>query len=131
MYTKCDIFTLIVRYTAICLTKLDILDTLPEIKVCVGYRLNGEEIDYVPSITSELAKVETIYEQLEGWLSNTEGTRALEKLPPNAQKYVRKIEDYLGIPGKWWNLTFVHFSIFQFSNFPIFENESHSTKYKF
>lgn len=94
------IFFLFSRYTALCLTKLDILDTLSEIKICVGYSLNGEEIDYFPSNASDLAKVEVIYEEMDGWKSSTEGARSLEKLPPNAQKYVRKIEEYLGIPGK-------------------------------
>lgn len=88
-------------YTSLCLTKLDILDTLPEIKACVGYRLNGKEIDYLPSSASELARVETIYETMEGWLSNTEGVRSLEQLPPNAGRYVRLIEDYLNVPVKW------------------------------
>ncbi|XP_051160748.1 adenylosuccinate synthetase [Leptopilina boulardi] len=95
-------FTALVNgYTALCLTKLDILDTLSKIKICVGYHLNGEEIDYVPSNSVEFAKVEVIYEEMDGWKSSTEGARSLDKLPPNAQKYVRKIEDYLGIPVKW------------------------------
>lgn len=81
------------------MTKLDILDILPEIKVCVGYRLNGKDVDYFPSSTSELAKVEVIYEKIEGWQSTTEGVRSLEKLPPNAHKYVRMIEEYLNVPG--------------------------------
>lgn len=87
------------RYTSISLTKLDILDTLPEIKVCVGYRLSGKDIDYFPSSTSELAKVEVVYEKVDGWQSTTEGVRSLDKLPPNAHKYIRTIEEYLNIPG--------------------------------
>lgn len=82
-----------------CLTKLDILDTLPEIKACVGYRLNGKEIDYFPSSTSELAKVEVIYERVDGWQSTTEGVRSVDKLPSNAYKYICIIEEYLNIPG--------------------------------
>jgi len=88
------------RYTSICLTKLDILDTLPEIKVCVGYRLNGKDINYFPSSAWELAKVETVYKTLEGWQSTTEGVRSLDKLPPNAHKYIQIIEEYLDVPGK-------------------------------
>ncbi|XP_043501046.1 adenylosuccinate synthetase isoform X1 [Polistes fuscatus] len=88
-------------YTSICLTKLDILDTLPELKVCIGYRINGKEIDYFPSTTTELGKVEAIYERLEGWLSVTEGVRSIDKLPHNARNYIQFIEQYLDIPVKW------------------------------
>ncbi|XP_043273699.1 adenylosuccinate synthetase [Venturia canescens] len=95
-------FTALVNgYTSICLTKLDILDTLPHIKVCVGYRLNGKEIDYFPSSAVELGRAEPIYETVEGWRSTTEGVRSLEKLPPNARKYVELIEEHLDIPVKW------------------------------
>ncbi|XP_015597867.1 adenylosuccinate synthetase [Cephus cinctus] len=88
-------------YTCICLTKLDILDTLSEIKVAVRYRLDGKEIDYFPSNASVLARVEPIYETCKGWETNTEGVRSLEKLPPNAKKYVRLIEEHLDVPVKW------------------------------
>ncbi|XP_011302123.1 adenylosuccinate synthetase [Fopius arisanus] len=88
-------------YTALCLTKLDILDTLPELKICTGYRLNGKEIEYFPSTASDLAKVEPIYETFEGWNSTTEGVRSLDKLPVNARKFVRIIEENLNIPVKW------------------------------
>ncbi|CAK9827553.1 Adenylosuccinate synthetase [Anthophora retusa] len=88
-------------YTSICLTKLDILDVLPKIQIGVGYRLNGEEINYFPSSTSDLGKVEVIYEILDGWQSPTEGVRSLEKLPPNARKYIQLIEEHLDIPVKW------------------------------
>lgn len=67
--------------------------------MCVGYRLNGKDIDYFPSSTSELAKVEVVYERVEGWESITEEVRSVDKLPPNAYKYIRIIEDYLNIPG--------------------------------
>ncbi|XP_034940912.1 adenylosuccinate synthetase [Chelonus insularis] len=88
-------------YTSICLTKLDILDTLPEIKICIGYRINGNNIDYFPSTVSELSRVEPIYETFEGWNVPTEGVRSLDKLPLNARRYVKTIEDHLGIPVKW------------------------------
>lgn len=67
--------------------------------MCVGYRLNGKDVDYFPSSTSELAKVEVVYERVEGWETITEEVRSLDKLPPNACKYIRMIEDYLNIPG--------------------------------
>ncbi|XP_012285355.1 adenylosuccinate synthetase isoform X1 [Orussus abietinus] len=95
-------FTAMVNgYTSICLTKLDILDTLAEIKVCVGYRLNDEEMEFYPSSASVLSQVEPIYETVEGWQSNTEVVRSFDKLPANARKYVRLIRDHLEIPVKW------------------------------
>lgn len=90
----------VLRYTSLCLTKLDILDTLPTIKICVKYRLNGKDIDYFPSSASELARVEPVYETIEGWNVTTEGVRSLDKLPPNARKYVNIIEEYLCTPGE-------------------------------
>lgn len=83
------------------MTKLDILDTLPEIKICIGYRLNGKEIDHFPSNASDLAKVEPIYKVIDGWMSTTEGIRSFEKLPLNARKYVKMIEEHLETPGKY------------------------------
>ncbi|XP_043252306.1 adenylosuccinate synthetase [Colletes gigas] len=95
-------FTAMVNgYTSICVTKLDILDTLPKIQVGVGYRLNGKEIDYFPSSSSDLAKVEVIYETIDGWQSKTENVRSLEKLPANAKKYIQLIEEHLNVPVKW------------------------------
>ncbi|CAD6216148.1 GSCOCG00004366001-RA-CDS [Cotesia congregata] len=88
-------------YTCVCLTKLDILDTLPELKVCVGYRCDGKEIDYFPSTASELAKVEPIYVTLEGWNSKTESVRSIDQLPVNARKYVELIEQKLNVRVGW------------------------------
>lgn len=65
--------------------------------MCIGYRLNGKDIDYFPG--SELAKVEVVYKTVEGWQSTTEGVRSLDKLPPNAHKYIQIIEEYLNVPG--------------------------------
>ncbi|XP_058801944.1 adenylosuccinate synthetase [Phymastichus coffea] len=95
-------FTAMVNgYTSICVTKLDILDTLPKIKVCIGYRLNGKEIDYFPSSSSDLAKVEPIYQEFEGWQTSTEGVRSFNNLPSSAKKYIQTLEEYLDIPVKW------------------------------
>ncbi|KAF7987410.1 hypothetical protein HCN44_003172 [Aphidius gifuensis] len=88
-------------YTSIFLTKLDILDTLAEIKICIGYRLNGKEIEHFPSHASDLAKVEPIYNTIEGWMEKTEGVRSFDKLPLNARKYVKMIEEHLETPVKW------------------------------
>lgn len=91
-------------YTALCLTKLDILDTLPEIKVAVGYKLNGKKIDYFPSSASSLASVEVEYLTMPGWKTSTESVREFNDLPENAKRYIKKIEDLLEVPGKYRNM---------------------------
>lgn len=88
-------------YTAICLTKLDILDTLAELKLATGYRLNGKKIDYFPSTASDLAAVEVEYLTMPGWQTSTENVRQFKDLPDNAKRYVNKIEDLLNVPVKW------------------------------
>ena len=82
----------------IALTKLDVLDGLDEIKVCVGYLLDGEEIDYLPASQAAQARVEPIYETLEGWKGTTAGARSWNDLPAQAVKYVRYIEELIGAP---------------------------------
>lgn len=88
-------------YTAFCVTKLDILDTLKEVKIAVGYKLNGKKINYMPSTAADLAKVECEYITLSGWESNTEGIREFSDLPKNAQVYINKIVELVGVPVKW------------------------------
>jgi adenylosuccinate synthase len=78
------------------LTKLDILDGLNEIKVCVGYRLDGREIDYLPAGEHAQARVEPIYESVQGWQEPTAGARSWAHLPAQAIKYVRRVEELVG-----------------------------------
>jgi adenylosuccinate synthase len=80
------------------LTKLDILDGFGEIKVCTGYRLDGREIDYLPAGERAQGQVEPIYETVEGWQDSTAGARSWAKLPAQAVKYVRRIEELIGCP---------------------------------
>jgi adenylosuccinate synthase len=80
------------------LTKLDILDGLAEIKICVGYRLDGREIDYLPAGEHAQARAEPIYETAEGWQAATAGARSWAQLPAQAIKYVRRIEELVGCP---------------------------------
>src|SRR5690606_16156427 len=80
----------------IALTKLDVLDGLDEIKVCTGYRLDGETIDYLPASQGAQARVEPIYETLEGWKGTTAGARSWNDLPAQAGKYGRPIEEVVG-----------------------------------
>ncbi|GGC91728.1 adenylosuccinate synthase [Chelatococcus reniformis] len=82
----------------IALTKLDILDGFEEIKVCVGYRLDGRTLDHFPANQAAQARVEPIYETIEGWSGSTAGARSWAELPAQAIKYVRRIEELIGAP---------------------------------
>jgi adenylosuccinate synthase len=82
----------------IALTKLDVLDGFDEIKVCVGYRLDGREIDHLPASQFEQARVEPIWEIIPGWKESTRGARRWADLPAEAIKYVRRIEELIGVP---------------------------------
>jgi adenylosuccinate synthase len=81
------------------LTKLDILDGFDEIKVCVGYRLDGREIDYLPAAEHAQARVEPIYETIPGWREKTAHARSWADLPAQAIKYVRRLEELIGCPA--------------------------------
>jgi adenylosuccinate synthase len=82
--------------TGIALTKLDVLDGLKLIKICVGYKLGTRHFDYLPSAAALQKKVEPIYETLEGWEGSTVGARTWVDLPPNAIKYIKRIEELVG-----------------------------------
>jgi len=84
--------------TGIALTKLDVLDGLEEIKICVGYELDGETLDYLPSSYNAQANVTPVYETMEGWKGSTRGARSWVDLPAEAVKYVRHIEELIGAP---------------------------------
>ncbi|KAF9806259.1 hypothetical protein SFRURICE_016069 [Spodoptera frugiperda] len=88
-------------YTSLCLTKMDILDTLQEIKIGVAYKLNGKKIEYFPSSMAELSSVEVEYITLPGWACSIEDVRELSKLPEQARNYVKAIENFLQIPVKF------------------------------
>jgi adenylosuccinate synthase len=80
------------------LTKLDILDGFDEIKVCIGYNLDGREIDYLPAGELAQARVEPVYETIDGWKEPTARARSWAQLPAQAIKYVRRIEELVGCP---------------------------------
>ena len=82
----------------IALTKLDILDGIKTIKVCVGYKVGDKVLDYMPAGFKAQAGIEPIYEELEGWSESTKGARSWVDLPGNAVKYVRRIEELIGAP---------------------------------
>jgi adenylosuccinate synthase len=80
------------------LTKLDILDGFDELKVCVGYKLDGRDIDYLPAGETAQARVEPVYETIDGWKEPTANARSWAQLPAQAIKYVRRIEELVGCP---------------------------------
>ncbi len=82
----------------IALTKLDVLDGFDEIKICVGYELNGEAIDYLPPTALDQARVKPIYKSVPGWHESSYGARSWADLPANAVQYVRYIEELIGTP---------------------------------
>jgi adenylosuccinate synthase len=84
--------------TEIALTKLDVLDTFDEVKVCVGYRINGEIIKNYPDTVERLAQVEPVWETLPGWKSSTEGITSFDALPESARALVAIVERETGIP---------------------------------
>jgi adenylosuccinate synthase len=82
----------------IALTKLDVLDGFDELKVCVGYRLYGKELDHLPAAHDEQAMVQPIYEVLKGWHESTQGARSWADLPAQAIKYVKRLEELIEAP---------------------------------
>ncbi len=81
--------------TGIALTKLDVLDELDEIKVCVGYNLDGKSINYLPAATEDQFNIKPIYKSFKGWKTNTKGIRNMKDLPENAKKYIYALEDFI------------------------------------
>ena len=86
--------------TALALMKLDILDTMAEIKICTGYRLHGQVVHNFPGRLDELEACEPVYEILPGWQEDTTACTRFEQLPEAAKKYVRRVEELAGIPVK-------------------------------
>jgi adenylosuccinate synthase len=82
----------------IALTKLDVLDGFDSLKVCIGYKIGGQSYDYLPAATGLQAKIEPVYETLEGWQESTRGARSWAQLPATAIKYIRRIEELIETP---------------------------------
>ena len=80
----------------IALTKLDVLDELEKIKICVQYELDGKKIDYLPAAVEDQIKIKPIYKTFPGWKSSTSGIKNIKKLPENAKKYISAVEDFIG-----------------------------------
>ncbi|MFC2067513.1 adenylosuccinate synthase [Chloroflexota bacterium] len=86
-------------FTTIAITRLDTLDTLPQLKICVGYQVDGKNIGYFPSNITTLEKCEPIYEELPGWQTPTSHITDYEQLPPEARQYVARLEELLACPA--------------------------------
>ena len=79
----------------IALTKLDVLDELDEIKICIAYELNGKKIDYLPAAVDDQLKVKPIYKIFKGWKTSTKGIKKINDLPENAKNYVKELEKFI------------------------------------
>jgi len=84
--------------TGIALTKLDVLDGFDELRICTGYRLGGETLDYFPAHAADQAGVEPVYETMPGWQQSTAGARSWADLPAQAVKYIRRVEELIRCP---------------------------------
>jgi adenylosuccinate synthase len=82
----------------IALTKLDVLDGFEELKICIGYQINGRLFDYLPSAAHLQAAAKPVYETIEGWSESTKGARSWAQLPATAIKYIRRIEELIEVP---------------------------------
>jgi adenylosuccinate synthase len=86
-------------FTGAAITRLDILDILPSLKICVAYELDGKTIDYFPASVAALERCQPVYEELEGWETSTADVRQFNKLPAKARKYVNRLEELIGCPA--------------------------------
>src|SRR5205809_6489060 len=84
--------------SGLCITKLDVLDGLPEIKVCVGYELNGRRVDILPLDADDIVACKPIYDSFEGWTETTAGITEWDALPLNARRYLERVQQYIGAP---------------------------------
>jgi len=105
-------------FDSIVITRLDILDVLPKLKICTAYKIDGETIDNFPASVAILEKCVPVYEELDGWEKPTSDARKFKDLPQNAQRYVKRLEELTGCPaslisvGKHREQTIVRKSIF-------------------
>ena len=85
-------------YTGVAITRLDILDTLPSLEVCVGYILDGNVIDYFPADAATLERCQPVYEELHGWQTPPSHISQYDKLPAEARQYVSRLEELISSP---------------------------------
>jgi len=80
-------------FTGVAITRLDVLDTFPRLKICVGYNLDGNTIDYFPGGVAALERCQPVYEELPGWQTPTSDIRQYEQLPPEARQYITRLQE--------------------------------------
>ncbi len=86
-------------FTAVVITRLDILDTLPQLKICTGYKLGGKTVNDFPASVAVLEKCRPVYEEMPGWGKPTGDIRLFKGLPANARKYIKRLEELIGCPA--------------------------------
>ena len=84
-------------FDSIVITKLDVLDTLDEVPVCVAYEVDGKRVEAMPATNRLLEQVKPVYETLPGWKASTAGISKLEELPPVAMQYLQRISELIGV----------------------------------
>lgn len=84
--------------SGLCVTKLDVLDGIEEMKICIGYKLDGNFTDILPVGADDLERCEPVYESMPGWQDSTVGVKALDGLPPAARAYIKRMEEVCGVP---------------------------------
>ncbi len=84
--------------TGLCITKLDVLDGLPTVRLNTGYRMGGESIDILPYGAEAVSRCEPVYEDFPGWSESTFGVCKWEQLPANARRYLERLSEVLGVP---------------------------------
>ena len=84
--------------SGLCITKLDVLDGMPTIKLGVGYRVGGKDIDIFPAGADAANQCVPVYEEMPGWTQSTVGLKRLDALPPNARAYLSRLEEICGVP---------------------------------
>jgi adenylosuccinate synthase len=83
-------------YTGVVLTRLDVLDELPKLKICTAYKLDGKTVNYFPASIADLMKCQPVYEELDGWQTETTDIRNFEDLPQQAKNYVNRLSELIG-----------------------------------
>jgi adenylosuccinate synthase len=86
-------------FTSIAITRLDVLDKMPRLKICTGYKVDGETIESFPASAAILEKCQPVYEEITGWEKPTNGARIFSELPTKAQRYVKRLEEIIGCPA--------------------------------
>ncbi|UXU86393.1 adenylosuccinate synthase [Burkholderia sp. S-53] len=84
--------------SGLCMTKLDVLDGLDEVKLCVGYKIDDKDVDILPRGAADVARCEPVYETFSGWKESTVGIKTWEALPANAQAYLTRVQEVAGVP---------------------------------